>query len=104
MDMVRNMLSYSTLSIGLWIEALKTVIHILNRVPSKSVSKMSYELWTEHKPSLNYLRVWGCPPEAKIFNQNADKLEPKTVSYHFISYPKNLRIFDFTVSTDILSM
>jgi transposase InsO family protein len=37
MDMVRNMLSYSTLSIGLWMEALKNVIHILNRVPSKSV-------------------------------------------------------------------
>jgi hypothetical protein len=57
MDMVRSMLSYSTLPIGLWMEALKTVIHILNRVPSKSVSKTSYELWTRHKPSLNYIRV-----------------------------------------------
>jgi transposase InsO family protein len=57
MDMVRNMLSYSTLSIGLWMEALKIVIHILNRVPSKSVSKTSYELWTGHKPLLNYIRV-----------------------------------------------
>jgi hypothetical protein len=37
MDMVRSMLSYSTLLIGLWIEALKIVIYILNRVPSKSV-------------------------------------------------------------------
>jgi hypothetical protein len=37
MDMVRSTLSYSTLQIGLWMEALKTAIHILNRVPSKSV-------------------------------------------------------------------
>jgi hypothetical protein len=37
MDMVRSMLSYSTLPIGLWMEALKPGIHILNRVPSKSV-------------------------------------------------------------------
>jgi hypothetical protein len=43
-DMVRSMLNYSTLPIGLWMEALKTDIHILNRVPSKSVSKTSYEL------------------------------------------------------------
>jgi hypothetical protein len=93
--MVRSMLSYFTLSIGLWMEALKTVIHILNWVPSKSVSKMSYELWTEHKPSLNYLRVWGCPPKAKIFNPNADKLELKTVSYHFIGYPKKSKDFCF---------
>jgi hypothetical protein len=57
MDMVRSMLSYSTLPIGLWMEALKTAIHILNRVPSKSVSKTPYELWTEHKLSLNYIRV-----------------------------------------------
>jgi hypothetical protein len=52
MDMVRSMLSYSTLPIGLWMEVLKTIIHILNWVPSKSVSKTPYELWTGHKPYL----------------------------------------------------
>jgi hypothetical protein len=57
MNMVRSVLSYSTLLIGLWMEALKTITHILNRVASKSVSKMSYELWIGRKPSLNYLRV-----------------------------------------------
>jgi hypothetical protein len=59
------------------------------------VSKTSYELWTGHKPSLNYIRVWGCPAEAKIFNQNADKLEPKTVSCHFIGYPEKSKGFHF---------
>ena len=39
MDMVRSMISYSTLPISLWIEALKIAIHILNRVSSKSVPK-----------------------------------------------------------------
>jgi hypothetical protein len=73
MDMVRSMLSYSTLPIGLWMEALKIVIHILNRVPSKLISKTLYELWIGCKPSLNYLRVWGCPIEAKIFNPNTGK-------------------------------
>jgi hypothetical protein len=95
MDMVRSMLSYSTLPIDLWMEALKTTIHILNRVPSKSVSKMPYELWTGHKFSLNYIRVWGCPTEAKIFNPNADKLEPKTVICHFIGYPEKSKGFRF---------
>jgi hypothetical protein len=95
MDMVRNMLSYSTLPVGLWMEALKTAIHILNRVPSKSVSKTSYELWTGHKPSLNYIRVWGCPAEAKIFNPNAGELEPKTVSCYFIGYPEKSKGFRF---------
>jgi transposase InsO family protein len=50
MDMVRSMLSYSSLPLGLWMEALKTAIHILNRVPSKSVAKTPYELWTGRNP------------------------------------------------------
>jgi transposase InsO family protein len=40
MDMVRSMLSDSSLPVELWMEALKTVAHILNRVPSKSVPKI----------------------------------------------------------------
>ena len=59
MDMVHSMISYSTLPMSLWMEALKTVIHILKREPSKSVPKTLYELWTERVPSLNHLRVGG---------------------------------------------
>jgi hypothetical protein len=44
-DMVCSILSYSSLLVELWIEALKTAAHILNRVPSKSVPKTPYELW-----------------------------------------------------------
>jgi hypothetical protein len=68
MKMVRSMLSNSTLPLGLWIEALKTAAHIINRMPSKSVPKTPYELWTGRKTSINYLHIWGCPAEAKIFN------------------------------------
>jgi transposase InsO family protein len=57
MDMVRSMLSYSTLSISLWMEDIKTAVHILNRVPSKSVPKTPYEMWIGRKPTLNYLHV-----------------------------------------------
>ena len=74
MDMVRGMLSYSILPVELWMEALKTAAHILNRVPSKSVPKTHYELWFGNKPMLNYLRVWGCPAEAKLFNPQQKKI------------------------------
>ena len=89
MDMVRSMMSYSTLPINLWMEALKTAIYILNRVPSKSVPKTPYELWTGREPSLNHFRVWGCPAEAKVFNPNIGKLDPKTVSCHFIGVQRS---------------
>jgi hypothetical protein len=102
--MVRSMLSYFTLLIGLWMEALKPAIHIVNRVPIESVYKMSYELWTGRKPSLNYLQVWGFPAEAKIFNPNAVKLESKTMSCHLLAIQENLMVFISTVLTDILSL
>jgi hypothetical protein len=79
-------------------EALKTAIHILNRVPSKAVPKTPYELWTGREPSLKHLRVWGSPAEAKVFNPNIGKLDPKTVSCHFIGYPEKSKGFRFYCS------
>jgi hypothetical protein len=95
MDMVRSMLSYSTLPISLWMEALKTTVHILNRVSSKSVPKTPYEMWTGRNPTLNYLHVWGCLTEARLFNPSIGKLDPKTVSCHFIGYPDKSKGFRF---------
>jgi hypothetical protein len=95
MDMVRSMLSYSTLPISLWMEALKTTVHILNRVLSKSVSKTPYEMWTDRKPTLNYLYVWDCPAKARIFNPSIGKLDPKTVSCYFIGYLDKSKGFCF---------
>jgi hypothetical protein len=86
MNMVRSMLSHSTFPVNLWMEALKTATYISNRVPSKSVPNTSYELWTGRKPSINYLHVWGCVAEVKLFNLSLGKLDPKgTKLFHWIS-------------------
>ena len=74
---------------------VKTAIHILNRVPSKSVPKTPYELWTGKEPSFNYLYVWGCPTKAKVFIPNIEKLDSKTVSCYFIGYPEKSKVFRF---------
>jgi hypothetical protein len=39
--------------------------------------------------------VWGCPAEAKVFNQNIGKLDPKTVSCHFIGYTEKSKGYRF---------
>jgi hypothetical protein len=98
MDMMRSMMSYSNLPLSLWIEVLKTTIHILNRVPSKAVPKTPYELWTGREPSLKHLRVWESLTEAKVFNPNIGKLDPKTVSCYFIGYPEKSKGFCFYCS------
>jgi hypothetical protein len=57
--------------------------------------KPPYELWTGRETSLNHLHVWGYPSEAKVFNPNIMKLNYKTVSYHFISYPDKSKGYHF---------
>jgi hypothetical protein len=59
------------------------------------VPKTPYKMWTARKPTLNYLHVWDCPADAKLFNPNIEKLDPKTVSYHFIGYPDKSKRFRF---------
>jgi hypothetical protein len=94
MDMVRSMLSNSMLPLGLWMEA-KIAAHIINHVPSKSVPKTTYVLCTGRMASINYLHVWGCPTQDKIFNPQLRKLDPKTISCHFIGYPDKYKGYQF---------
>ena len=83
-DMVRSMISHSSLLESLWGEALKSAAYILNRVPSKVVAKVPFELWTGKKPSIRHLHVWGCPVEAMPYRPNERKLDSRTVSCYFV--------------------
>ena len=85
-DMVRSMISHSTLPKSLWGEALKTPTYILNKVPTKATTKTPYELWTCRKSSLKHLRVWGCPTKERPYRLNEKKLEPRTINSDFIGY------------------
>ena len=87
-DMVRSMISHSNLPKSLWGEALKTVVYILNRVPTKATAKTPYELWTCKKPSLKHLHIWGCLAEARPYRPHEKKLDSRMVSCYFIRYSK----------------
>ncbi|KAJ9539021.1 hypothetical protein OSB04_031754 [Centaurea solstitialis] len=55
---------------------LETTAHILNRVPTKSVEKTPYEIWTGKKPKLSFLKIWGC--DAYVKRTTSEKLKPKS--------------------------
>ncbi|RVW90986.1 Retrovirus-related Pol polyprotein from transposon TNT 1-94 [Vitis vinifera] len=87
LDIVRFMLSNSSLPKFLWDEALRTVAYILNQVvPNKSVPKTPYELWSGKKPSLHHFHVWGCKAKVRPYNPQSKKLDPKTISGFFVGY------------------
>ena len=89
LDMVRSMLSYSSLPYSFWGYALQIFVYILNLVPSKSILKTPLELWSGHKPSLRHIRIWGCP--AHVLKGKTGKLESRTEVCMFVGYPKGTR-------------
>ncbi|KAK8704850.1 hypothetical protein V6N13_048462 [Hibiscus sabdariffa] len=65
----------------------------LNRVPSKSVQKTPYEIWTGKRPSMSFMKVWGC--EAYVKHQMSTKLELKSHKCTFVGYPKKTKGYYF---------
>ncbi|RDX91302.1 hypothetical protein CR513_26736, partial [Mucuna pruriens] len=80
-------------------EALKTAVHILNRVPTKAINKTPYELWTDKKPSINHLHIWGCPTELRPYRSHERKLDSGTVICYFVGYVEHSWSYKFYDST-----
>ncbi|GJX48932.1 retrovirus-related pol polyprotein from transposon TNT 1-94 [Tanacetum coccineum] len=104
MEMVRSMISKSSLPKSLWIYALRTAMYLLNRVPSKSVPKTPFVLWTGRKPSLRHLHVCGCPAEARVYNPQEKKLDSRTVSGYFIGYPEKSKGYRGSVENQVVDI
>ncbi|GJR65176.1 retrotransposon protein, putative, ty1-copia subclass [Tanacetum coccineum] len=71
-DMVRSMMSQTTLSKSFWDYALEFITYILNIVTTKKVEKTPYEVWHGKAPKLSYLKVWSC--EALVKRDTLTKL------------------------------
>ena len=93
LDMVRSMMGFADLPVSFWGYALESSCYILNNVPSKSVAKTPYEIWTGRKPTISHLRVWGCP--AYVKHLESDKLGPKSDRCLFVGYPKESKGYYF---------
>ncbi|KAG8472968.1 hypothetical protein CXB51_034877 [Gossypium anomalum] len=66
LDMVRSMMSHADLPTSFWGHALETTIFTLNRVPSKSVQKTPYEMWTGKCPKTKGYYFFN-PTENRVF-------------------------------------
>ena len=89
------MVSNSNLPLSLWSEAIKTMAYVLNRVPTKAIPKMPFELWKSWKPSLRYVHVWGCPTEVRVYNPQEKKLDLRLVNGCFIGYVERSKRYIF---------
>lgn len=85
-DLVNAMLDTASLSKAWWGQALLTSCHVLNKVPNMNKEKTPYEEWSGRKPSLSYLRTWGCLAKVNVPIAKKRKLGPKTMDCVFLGY------------------
>jgi hypothetical protein len=92
------MMSQTDLLLSFWGYALETATFTLNRVPTKSIERTPYEIWTGKHPGLSFLKVWGC--EAYVKRLMSDKLTPKSDKYFFVGYPTETKGYYFYNKAD----
>nr|GFA40737.1 hypothetical protein [Tanacetum cinerariifolium] len=96
LDMVRSMMSQTTLPKSFWDYALETAARILNMVPTKKVEKTPYEVWHGKALKSSYLKVWGCEALVKRDTlTKPNKLEPRSIKCIFVGYPKETMGYSF---------
>nr|GEW90081.1 hypothetical protein [Tanacetum cinerariifolium] len=96
LDIVRSMMSQTTLPKTFWDYALETAARILNMVPTKKVDKTPYEIWHGQAPKLSYLKVWGCEAFVKRDTiTKPDNLDPRSFKCIFVGYPKETMGYSF---------
>lgn len=86
-EKARSLLCEANLSKKFWAEAVRTVVYLKNRSPTKAVlNKVPEELWSGKKVNLSHLKIFGCLAFALKPKQKRKKLDMKTEALIFIGY------------------
>ena len=81
------MIDDSGLTKTFWAEAARTAVYLLNRVPTVALEGVTpQEAWSNRKPSIAHLRVFGCKASMHIPKKNRNKLNMKAEKLIFIGY------------------
>ncbi|GMP43110.1 hypothetical protein CsSME_00012606 [Camellia sinensis var. sinensis] len=87
LDMARSMLKGKGLPKQFWAEAVSCALYLLNRCPTKSLHSMTpEEAWSSHKPSVNYLKIFGCVAHTKIPEARRTKIDDKGEKCILVGY------------------
>jgi len=79
-----------------WADAIKTAVYIKNRVTSRAlpVGKTPFELWTENKPNISHIRVFGSTCWVVLHKSHIDgKFGDKAAKGVFLGYPDGSKAY-----------
>jgi hypothetical protein len=87
------MLLEAGLPTRLWGEAALTACYLSNRTPRQYSEQVATpeEKWTDRKPDLSHLKVFGCVAYAQLAKEQRDKLDPTSIRGVFTGYTPTTR-------------
>lgn len=81
------MLAIAKLGEQYWVEVVQTIVYLLNRAPTMVLQHQTpEEVWSDHKPSVSHLRVFGCTTYMHVPAKKCKKLDSKTLPCIFLGY------------------
>ena len=83
---MRCLLRNSGLGPEYWSWALVHAAYIKNRLPHRSTGQTPYFGWSGKKPSIKYLRIFGCPVIVRLPGPQPAKLDHHTAHGVFLGY------------------
>ncbi|KAL8136100.1 hypothetical protein AgCh_010629 [Apium graveolens] len=96
--MARSLLKEKGMPLVFWGEAVWHAVYILNRLPTRALSKQTpYEAWKGKRPNLDHLRIFGCVGHMKTPGIHARKLDDRSKPVVYLGKEagtKAYRVFD----------
>jgi hypothetical protein len=81
------MLNEKNLPNYFWVEAVATVVYIINQTPTTAIHGMTLEeKFIGKKLDISHLKVFGCITYMHVPNEKRSKLDPKVEKCIFIGY------------------
>lgn len=98
MSMTRSLLKSMSVPGRFWGEAVRHLVYLLNRLPTKSMgTRTPYEVWMGGKPHLGHLRVFGCTAHVKVTKSHLKKLDDRSQAMVYFGVEEGCkahRLFD----------
>lgn len=94
-EMAMCMLLDAGLEKQYWGEAIAAAAYIQNRLPSRTVGKTPFELWSGQKPDVSHLKVFGCQAFVHVPDAKRGKMESKAEKLIFVGYDSGSKAYRF---------
>lgn len=95
LEKARSLIFDANLDKKFWGEATRVATYLLNRSPTSTLqNKTPYEMWTNRKPDLKNLQIFGSEAFAKTLGY-LKKLDQRSEKYKMVGYaPNGYRLWD----------